>query len=166
MNLWWGNNGTRFKLYENGELIKELSLTDQSPSAQSLQIGITGKQNGTYVYTGELINQLGTTKSVPLTVTVTDASPGQAVLSNDNWDGDGSYNVSMNLWWGTNATGYELYENGVLVDTQALQAHTPGAQSAVTAISGKAPGTYEYEVILRNPAGETRTEKMIVTVRQ
>ncbi|MBW4080606.1 GDSL-type esterase/lipase family protein [Paenibacillus sp. S150] len=166
MNLWWGNNGTRFKLYENGELLTEVPLTDQSPAAQSVQIGIAGKRNGTYVYTGELINALGTATSVPLTVVVTDASPGQAVLSNDNWDGDGSFNVSMNLWWGTNAAEYELYENGVLVDSQSLQPHTPGAQSAVTAISDKAPGTYEYEVVLRNPAGETRTEKMIVTVRK
>ncbi|WP_379139763.1 hypothetical protein [Paenibacillus sp. sgz500992] len=131
-----------------------------------MQIDITGKQNATYVYTGELINSLGTTKGSPLTVTVTDASPGQAVLSNDNWDGDGSFSVSMNLWWGTNATEYELYENGVLVDTQPLQAHTPGAQSAVTALSGKVPGTYEYEAVLRNPAGETRTAKMIVTVQK
>lgn len=166
MNLWWGNNGAKFKLYENGELIHEVSLADQSPAAQSVQIDIAGKRNGTYVYTGELSNSLGTTKSAPLSVTVSDASPGQAVLSNDNWDGDGSYNVSMNLWWGTNATGYDLYENGILVDTQTLRAQTPGAQSAVTAISGKAPGTYEYEVVLRNPAGETRTPKMIVTVRK
>lgn len=166
MNLWWGNNGAKFKLYENGELIHEVSLADQSPAAQSVQIDIAGKRNGTYIYTGELSNSLGTTKSAPLSVTVSDASPGQAVLSNDNWDGDGSYNVSMNLWWGTNATGYDLYENGILVDTQTLRAQTPGAQSAVTAISGKAPGTYEYEVVLRNPAGETRTPKMIVTVRK
>ncbi|WP_151734941.1 GDSL-type esterase/lipase family protein [Paenibacillus tengchongensis] len=165
MNLWWGNNGSRFKLYENGELVKEVSLVDQSPSAQSVKIDIAGKKNGTYVYTGELINALGTTKSAPLTVTVTDASPGQAVLSNDNWDGDGSFKVTMNLWWGTNATEYELYENGVLVDSQSLEARTPGAQSAVTAISGKAKGTYEYVAVLRNAAGETRTAKMVVTVR-
>ncbi|UQZ36908.1 hypothetical protein C2I18_27260 [Paenibacillus sp. PK3_47] len=166
MNLWWGNNGTQFKLYENGELIQEIPLADQSPSAQSVQIDIAGRKNGTYVYTGELINSLGITKSAPLTVAVTDASPGKAVLSNDNWDGDGSFQVSMNLWWGTNASEYELYENGVLVDTQALQARTPGAQSAVTSISGKAAGTYEYEAVLRNHAGETKSQKMVVTVRK
>ncbi|AIQ47320.1 hypothetical protein R70723_16570 [Paenibacillus sp. FSL R7-0273] len=166
MNLWWGNNGTKFKLYEDGKLVKEVSLSDQSPAAQSVQIDITGKKNGTYVYTGELINALGITKSAPLTVNVTDASPGQAVLSNDNWDGDGSFNVTMNLWWGTNATEYKLYENGRLVDTQALQSRTPGAQSAVTAISGKAAGTYEYEAVLSNAGGETRTVKMLVTVKK
>lgn len=165
VNLWWGNNGTLFKLYENGVLIKEVPLADQSPSAQSVQIDISGKQNGTYVYTGELINSLGTTTSTPLTVVVKDATPGQAILSHDNWDGDGSYNISMNLWWGTNASEYELYENGVLVDTQSLQVHTPGAQSAVTAISGKAPGIYKYEAVLRNAAGDTRTEELTVTVQ-
>ncbi|WP_416295851.1 GDSL-type esterase/lipase family protein [Paenibacillus illinoisensis] len=166
MNLWWGNNGNQFKLYENGELIKEIALVDQSPSAQSVQVDITGKENGTYIYTGELINSLGTTMSVPLTVTVTDASPGQAVLSNDNWDGDGNFNVTMNLWWGTNATEYELYENGKLIDTQSLQSNTPNAQSAVTAITGRAPGIYEYEAVLRNSSGETRSSKLNVTVRK
>lgn len=166
MNLWWGNNGNQFKLYENGELIKDISLVDQSPSAQSVKVDITGQKNGTYIYTGELINALGTTISVPLTVIVTDASPGQAVLSNDNWDGDGNFNVTMNLWWGTNATEYELYENDVLIDTQSLQSHTPGAQSAVTAISGRAPGIYEYEAVLRNSSGETRSYKLNVTVRE
>ncbi|MEK4274409.1 rhamnogalacturonan lyase family protein [Paenibacillus sp. FSL R7-0026] len=166
MNLWWGNNGNQFKLYENGELIKEISLVDQSPSAQSVQVDITGKKNGTYIYTGELINALGSTMSVPLTVIVTDASPGQAVLSNDNWDGNGNYNVNMNLWWGTNATEYELYENGVLIDTQSLQSHSPGAQSAVTSISGRVPGIYEYEAVLRNSSGETRSHKLNVTVRE
>lgn len=161
-----GNNGNQFKLYENGELIKEISLVDQSPSAQSVQVDITGKKNGTYIYTGELINALGSTMSVPLTVIVTDASPGQAVLSNDNWDGDGNYNVTMNLWWGTNATEYELYENGVLIDTQSLQSHSPVAQSAVTSISGRVPGIYEYEAVLRNSSGETRSHKLNVTVRE
>ncbi|NGZ74684.1 rhamnogalacturonan lyase family protein [Saccharibacillus alkalitolerans] len=165
MNMWWGVNGRSFKLYENGELIKEVPLTAQSPSAQSVQIDIAGKPNGTYVYTGELINSLGATASAPLSVTVADASPGQAVLSHDNWDEDGSYKIDMNMWWGTNATEYRLYENGELIDTQSLQARTPGAQSAVTRVSDRAPGTYEYEGVLSSAAGETRTSKIAVTVR-
>ncbi|OWA37531.1 hypothetical protein B9G55_05620 [Saccharibacillus sp. O16] len=164
MNMWWGVNGRTFKLYENGELVKELTLNEQSPDAQTAQIEITGKPNGTYIYTGELINAKGKTISAPLTVTVTDAAPGQAVLSQDNWDGDGQYAITLNLWWGTNAAEYRLYENGELIDTQLLSAHTPNAQSAVTPITDRAPGNYEYEAVLRNAAGETRTSKLTVTV--
>lgn len=65
MNIWWGNNGTRFKLFENGEMIEEGALTDQSPSAQSVQIDIIGRSNGTYVYTLELSNGYGAVTSEP-----------------------------------------------------------------------------------------------------
>lgn len=165
MNLWWGNNGTEFKLYENGKLIKKQRLTDNSPEAQIFKTEMTGKANGTYTYTCELTNKFGTTACDPLAVTVSDALPGKLVLSNDNWDGDGSYKLTMNLWWGTNATEYRLYENGQLIDTQALADGTPNAQSAITNISGREPGHYEYEAILVNAAGETKSEKMTVTVK-
>lgn len=164
MNMWWGNNGSVYKLYEDGVLIHTARLTDASPSAQSVEVDVTGKANGTYVYTAELTNSYGATMSVPLTVTVRDASPGKAVLSHNNWDGDGSYNVSMNMWWGTNATEYRLYENGQLIDTQSLTAATPLSQSAVTAVSGRAPGVYEYRCELVNAAGATFSETITVTV--
>ncbi|MFD0669852.1 OmpL47-type beta-barrel domain-containing protein [Cohnella sp. GCM10027633] len=165
MNVWWGNNGTKVKLYENGTLIRTVNLSDRSPTAQSADFVITARNNGTYVYTCELSNAYGSTSCAPMTVTVTDASPGQAVLSNDNWDQDGNYRVTMNLWWGTNATSYELYENGIRIDSQSLVASTPNAQSASTTITGRAPGTYVYEARLINDAGATATSKMTITVR-
>ncbi|WP_281421360.1 rhamnogalacturonan lyase family protein [Cohnella xylanilytica] len=164
MNLWWGSNGTEFKLYENGELIRSATLSDESPAAQTVKTEIRGRGNGAYVYTCELINSFGTTKCDSLTVNVTDAAPGRPVLSHDNWDGDGSYRISANLWWGTNATRYALYENGTLVDSRELEAHTPNAQSAETAIGGRAPGTYEYAAVFGNEAGETRSATLKVTV--
>ncbi|WP_442956196.1 DUF5689 domain-containing protein [Paenibacillus sp. USHLN196] len=164
MNLWWGENGSEYKLYENDVLIDTQKLTAASPSAQSSKTAITGKANGTYTYVAELTNDKGTTRSDVLTVQVTNAAPGKATLSQNNWDGDGNYNVSMNLWWGTNATEYRLYENDVLIDTQALNAATPASQSATTDLSGRANGTYTYRAELINAAGVTSTETITVQV--
>ncbi|NOU73014.1 hypothetical protein GC098_16570, partial [Paenibacillus sp. LMG 31458] len=86
------------------------------------------------------------------------------VLSNDNWDGDGNFKVDMNMWWGTNGTTYHLYENSVLIDTQTLLDKTPTAQSAVTTITNRAIGTYEYHTELVNHAGAISSDKMIVKV--
>ncbi|MNE95307.1 hypothetical protein D3C80_1933750 [compost metagenome] len=104
-------------------------------------------------------------KSDPLTVSVTDAAPGKPVLSHDNWDGDGSYSITMNLWWGTNASEYRLYENGRLVDSQKLSEATPAAQTAVTVLSEKAAGVYEYRAVLVNAAGETESGTISVVVK-
>lgn len=123
------------------------------------------KNNGDYTYVGELINSFGTTKSDPLTVMVTDAAPGIPVLLHDNWDSDGDYSITMNLSWGTNASEYRLYENGELIDSQELTEATPGAQKAVTVLSGKMAGVYEYRAVLVNSAGETESETISVIVK-
>ncbi|WP_425262365.1 OmpL47-type beta-barrel domain-containing protein [Paenibacillus pectinilyticus] len=164
MNMWWGNNGSTFKVYENGVLISTKALTDASPAAQIATVNVSGKPNGTYTYTSELINSFGTTSSQPLVITVTDASPGKPVLSQDNWDGDGNYKVTTNMWWGTNATTYRLYENDVLIDTKTLQAASPSAQSAVTSITGRGVGVYNYRVELVNAAGVTSSDVLNVSV--
>ncbi|QHW29837.1 hypothetical protein GZH47_02635 [Paenibacillus rhizovicinus] len=166
MNVWYGNNGNTYKLYENDVLIDTQTLTDNSPQAQSAATSISGRKNGTYTYYVELSNSFGTTRSKAMTVTVKDAAPGKPVLSNDNWDGDGSFNVSMNMYWGTNGSAYRLYENDVLIDEQSLAAHTPQAQSAVTAISGRAVGVYTYRCELVNDAGAASSVTMQVTVKK
>lgn len=165
MNLWWGVNGSVFRLYENGEPIETRLLTPQSPRAQQVAVPVAGRPNGTYVYTGELINAVGATETTSVTVTVTDAAPAVPVLSHDNWDRDGSFTVTSNLWWGTNATSYVLYENGKAIDEGDLTAASPKAQSARTVITDRASGTYEYVVEYRNDAGETRSAPITVVVR-
>ncbi|NOU89323.1 DNRLRE domain-containing protein [Paenibacillus sp. LMG 31460] len=164
MNMWWGNNGKIYKLYEDNLLIETQILTDNSPSAQTTVTSITYKKNGTYRYYAELVNAFGTTKSDVLTVNVTQAAPAKMVLSQDNWDGDGNFNINMNMWWGTNGTTYRLYENGVLINTQTFTDHTPQAQSAATMIHNKPIGTYEYRGELVNYAGTTSSDKIIVQV--
>lgn len=165
MNMWWGNNGTIYKLYENGVLIDTQSLSDNSPSAQTAVTTITGKENGIYTYYSELINSFGVVVSTSHVVTVKDAAPAKPVLSNDNWDGDGAYKVTMNLWWGMNGNIYRLYENEVLIDTQTLTANTPNAQSTFTSITDRAPGVYEYRAELLNDQGVSESVTMKVTVK-
>ncbi|NOU86529.1 hypothetical protein GC102_12210 [Paenibacillus sp. LMG 31460] len=164
MNMWYGENGRIYKLYENDVLMDTKILTDNSPSAQSTVTSITYKQNGTYRYYAELINAFGTTTSAAHVVTVTKAAPEKPVLSGDNWDGDGNFKVSMNMWWGTNGATYHLYENGILIYTEALANHTPNAQSSVMTVANRAKGNYEYRAELINYAGATSSEKMIVNV--
>jgi hypothetical protein len=87
------------------------------------------------------------------------------VLSNDNWDGDGEYNVAINLWWGMNGKLYRLYENGILIDTQTLIANTPNAQNASTSITNRSAGVYEYRAELVNDQGVSESAVMKVTVK-
>jgi hypothetical protein len=164
MNMWYGDNGTLYKLYENDVLVDTQVLSDKSPNAQSTATSIANKPNGTYKYYAELTNTFGTSKSREFTVTVQHAAPAKPVLANNNWDGDGNFNVNMNMWWGTNGTTYNLYENSVLIYSQALTVNTPNAQSAVANLTGKEIGTYEYRGELVNYAGTTSSTTMIVKV--
>jgi hypothetical protein len=77
---------------------------------------------------------------------------------------DGNFDIRMDLWWGTNASMVELYENGMLVATRELSLATPGAQSAVFEIRGRANGTYLYEAQLSNSKGITASHPVTVDV--
>ena len=165
-NLWWGQNGTVARLYENDVLVDARWLTGSSPQRQTVDFAVTGKADGSYTYVVELLNPYGTSTSRPHTVVVTDAAPGRAVLSDDNRDGDGSFIVTSTLWWGTNATHYALYRDGELVDEQDLTAATPQRQTVRTTVTGLAPGSYGFVAVLSNDAGSTSTSERVVTVRR
>ena len=164
MNLWWGQNAQSIRLFENGELIAEEDLTDATPQAQEFSVGVDGRADGTYEYTCELVNSAGTTECEPVTVEVTDAAPGTPELRSSGPDAQGALTLTADLWWGTNATTYRLFEDGELIDEQPLTASTPEAQQARTVLEGRAPGTYSYVAELGNDAGETRSQPLEVTV--
>lgn len=166
MNLWWGENGSVYRLYQDGELIDQQLLTPNSPNAQLASTRISGLPNGRYVFTGELINAAGVTATTSVTVVVRDAAPGVPVVSHTNHNGKAStYTVTTNLWWGTNATSYRLLENGDVVDEQELVAQTPLAQSVSFVAEDRAPGTYTYVAEFVNAAGVTESRPVTVRVR-
>lgn len=165
MNLWWGSNASRVNLYEDGVLIASERLQPATPAAQRVEFPITGRDNGSRVYTAELINSAGQTMTAPLTVRVTDAAPGTPVLSHDNWDRDGSFTVTADLWWGTNADRYRLYQGEELVAEGELEAATPSHQQMTFHAESLAAGSYVYRVEWINDAGTTESAPITVRVR-
>ncbi|MEH0501974.1 chitinase N-terminal domain-containing protein [Streptomyces scabiei] len=122
------------------------------------------RPNGTYAYRAELINSKGTTSTNTTTVTVTDAAPGKPVVSHDNWDKDGTFTATANLWWGTNATSYTFYLDGAVVGEGQLAADSPNAQSPQVALSGVPKGKHSLKVVLTNARGSTESDPVDVTV--
>ncbi|WP_275426025.1 MULTISPECIES: hypothetical protein [Microbacterium] len=165
MNLWHGTPGSIFRLYENGALIQTRVLPETSGTSQTTGVSFAGKPNGTYVYTGELINSQGTTATTSTTVKVVHAAPAAPVVSHDNWDKDGSFTATANLWWGTNATSYRFELDGVVVGSGELTARTPDAQRASVKLDGVAPGTHTLVAVFANANGETASKPVTVTVR-
>jgi predicted alpha-1,6-mannanase (GH76 family) len=164
MNLWWGSNAGTYRLYENGELLVERTLTPSSPNRQQVAEAISGRPNGEYVYTAELVNSQGTTQTAPLTVPVRDAEPAAPVLSSDNTDRDGDYTLTANLWWGTNATSYRFLEGSTVIAEGPLTDATPSAQAARHSVVGSSPGEHTYTVEFANSAGTTSSAPITVTV--
>jgi len=70
MNMWWGNNGTSWKLFENDSLVYTGALTDGSPNAQTASKTFSNMPAGTYTYKCNLINSYGTTSSATISVNV------------------------------------------------------------------------------------------------
>jgi len=164
MNLWWGTNADEMRLYENDALIATVPLAAASPEAQSAAVPITGRVNGTYVYRAELENGFGVTALDPLTIEVTDAAPARPVLRNLDWDDDGDLTLEANLWWGTNASAWELLQDGASVASGSLTPATPTAQHVEIPITGLAPGTHTFVVVFSNHAGSTESKPITVTV--
>ena len=70
MTLASGQNATSFRLYEDGVLIAAVPLTYGGTGPQSAEVPVSGKSNGTYLYTGELVNSQGVTATKQVKVKV------------------------------------------------------------------------------------------------
>lgn len=164
MNLWHGTPGSYYRLYENGVLVAAQQLNAVDVTSQSVETNFAGKANGTYTYRAELVNSKGVTESSTTTVEVKDAAPGKAVVSTDNWDNDGNFTATANLWWGTNATSYAFFLDGNQVGEGQLTANTPDAQAASVQLSGVPSGTHTLAVKFTNANGSTESEPLTVKV--
>ncbi len=164
MNLWWGQNASVLRLYENGSLLTARPLQVASPSPQQVRIPVEGRPDGRYVYTAELVNAAGTTTTAPITVEVADAAPGVPQLSTDHRAGVSSHTITADLWWGTNGSDYRLLENGVAIGFGRVAEDSPGAQRVQVPVRDLAPGRYEYRLELLNGAGVTSSRPLTIEV--
>ncbi len=92
--------------------------------------------------------------------------PGNPQLTKNVWDGESTYSVISNMWWGNNATKAALYENNALVETKILVDNSPYAQRVSFDFSNKPKGTYKYTVIMSNRFGRITSSEFSITVTQ
>ena len=91
--------------------------------------------------------------------------PGTPSLQQTTWNGESSFGMRMNMWWGNNGTLYELLEDGVVIHSEVLTDISPAAQSATVMINNKASGTYKYVARLTNSFGSSNSSTVNYTVR-
>ncbi|MGL4523285.1 MAG: chitinase N-terminal domain-containing protein, partial [Bacilli bacterium] len=70
MNMWWGENATEWRVYENDKLIYTAPLVAKSPSSQKAIFDVKGKKVGTYTYRVEISNSAGSSASANVIVNV------------------------------------------------------------------------------------------------
>lgn len=164
-DMWWGANASRVVLYENGVEIAMQDLAAAGPGAQHVTFPVEGRVDGEYTYVAEAVNSQGVTETDPLSVTVTDAAPGAPTLRHDNKrDKDGAYTVFADLWWGTNATSWELLENGTAIASGNLEASSPSSQHVAIAVEAMPIGEHEYVMVFSNSAGSRASDPTSVAV--
>ena len=90
--------------------------------------------------------------------------PAKPSLSHNNWSGNGDYVITMDIWWGNNATSWRIYENDQLIYTGVLQGNSPNSQRATYQVTARANGTYTYKVEAVNEFSVTESDTMEVRV--
>ncbi len=102
--------------------------------------------------------------TMPVVNAAASGKPGTPILGHDNFDNDGNYTITMNMWWGNNGTSWTLYENDIQVYTGALTDGSPNAQTVSKSFTDKAAGTYTYVCYLNNSYGSVSSAPISVNV--
>ena len=99
--------------------------------------------------------------------------PNKPTIQGNQWgeDIDGNYDLTINMWYGNNASSYKLYEklgiNGEykVVDSGKLEDKTPSPQSFVLEIREREKtGLYYYYIELINSFGSVTSDPISVQV--
>ncbi len=151
MNMWWGNNGTTWQLFQNGTLIYSTSLTDNSPNPQTASSpAISNLALGTYSFTTKLTNSFGTTTGNTLSYTVTQGGTTNPTppTTPKNLAATANSTSQITVTWSASsgATSYDLQVDGVV----KTGVSSPFVHSGLAAGS-----THTYAVRADNSAGDS-----------
>ncbi|HEY9025367.1 MAG TPA: chitinase N-terminal domain-containing protein [Burkholderiaceae bacterium] len=93
-----------------------------------------------------------------------DGPPAKPTIQIQNWNHVGDFPIVWNKWYGTSATSWELYEDGVKVQSGSVAPNGTGPQSVTMQVTGKQLGVYTYQVKLLDAAGGTWSDPSYTTV--
>ncbi|WP_051710901.1 carbohydrate-binding protein [Andreprevotia chitinilytica] len=97
------------------------------------------------------------------TPTPSAGAPNKPTMQIQNYNHTGDFPIQWNIWSGNDADSWELYENGVKVQTGTV-ANTGSAQSVTLQVTGKKLGLYTYQVKVINSAGSNWSDASYTTV--
>ncbi|WP_444998297.1 glycoside hydrolase family 19 protein [Aliikangiella sp. IMCC44359] len=163
-NMWWGKNGSLWKLKQNGQVIHNQTLQANSNSAQSDQYQVTVNAEGKYEYIVSLCHVEGAqetcTDSTPKNIQVGEGTsnepldpPGTPVLNNiqgnlDLSSGVVELNISWDKWSGKSGNLWRIIQNNQSVYSQQLSPQTQ--QNGSHKIKLSTIGEYTFKVDLCN----------------
>jgi chitinase len=155
-NMYWGENGNRWYVNEDGNNIHEETLTPNDKQAQSGSATLNNRPGGTHSYqvflcqdnecTGS--NKVSTVieKDGFIDASVSPETPVIAWMPAENTTGN--YKITWNMWWGENGNLWKLQENGQEIHQESIVMSSPQAQEASFSINNKTTGNYQYIITL------------------
>jgi chitinase len=90
--------------------------------------------------------------------------PAAAAISVDNAINTGTYNITITVAAGNTGNSLSLYENNVVVKSQAIIPNNNAEQKITYTVTNKPPGTYVYRCDVKNEDGTTPSDNLMVTV--
>lgn len=90
--------------------------------------------------------------------------PVKPELSYSKWDSQGSFKITMNLWWGENGEECVLYENGKEIGREKLNYKGTEMQKATFDVLARKKGEYTYYCELINKNGKTKSDEIKIKI--
>lgn len=162
-NIPANSGGTSYQIYENGVVVSKGDIT--STTSQTITYPVSGKTNGVYTYKLGITNSKGTAESPTINVTV--SIPGQNTLQAATLTAgtvsNGAYTLSAQIPANNTATSYQILEGSSVISTGSLTAGS-AVKTITYNVTGKAPGSYSYSVVLSDGSKTVTSNTVVVTV--